>query len=66
MQFCRKFSFAAITLFLGGHFWPKFGGGGHINILMDQAAMVKDLAANILIDHFFILFFCFLPFVSAN
>ena len=20
----------------GGHFWPKFGGGGHKNILVDR------------------------------
>ena len=37
MQFCRKFSFVAITRFLGGHFWPKFGGGGHKNISVDWA-----------------------------
>ena len=36
MQFCRKFCFFAITRFLGEHFWPKFGGGGHKNILVDR------------------------------
>ena len=29
MHFCRQFSFVAITLFLGGHFWPKHGDLGH-------------------------------------
>ena len=23
-------------MFFGGHFWPKFGGGGPKNILVDQ------------------------------
>ena len=32
MQFCRKFSFAAMTCFLGG----TFGGRGPKNILVDQ------------------------------
>ena len=47
MHFCRKFSFVLIKRFLG-HFWPKFGDGEHLNILMDLAlqAFSHFIAAN--------------------
>ena len=30
---CHKSSIVEITRFLGGHFWPKFCGEGHKNIV---------------------------------
>ena len=44
--FCRKFSFVGIPRFLGRHFWPKFGGGRHENILKDRAHGRPKIAQN--------------------
>ena len=32
IQLCRDYAF------FGGHFWPKFGGRGHKNILVGRAS----------------------------